>query len=187
MRWRNNALMLGCVQHGTMAGRTHTLEESACEGVRVQRQGGLARTCQAGSRARIRPKPRLLLICSFIIPFYSYFQTQVRFKFQKFILNFPSFKLWFRTSISKCQNNPNVNINFIVYDNNIYSFPYYCFMGGINGFINISFLIFYFMFLFKIGGQAYVFHKMHHHKIINKRSTFLYLFISYLTNLNIII
>ena len=57
------------------------------------------------------------------------------------------------------------------------------FMGGINGFINISFLIFYFMFLFKIGGQVYVFHKMHHHKIIIKRSTFLYLFIGHLTNL----
>jgi hypothetical protein len=56
-------------------------------------------------------------------------------------------------------------------------------MGGINGFINISFLIFYFMFLFKIGGQVYVFHKMHHHKITIKRSTFLYLFIGPLTNL----
>jgi hypothetical protein len=56
-------------------------------------------------------------------------------------------------------------------------------MVGANGFINISFLIFYFMFLFKIGGQVYVFHKMHHHKIINKRSTFLYLFIGHLTNL----
>jgi hypothetical protein len=64
-----------------------------------------------------------------------------------------------------------VNLNFTVYDNNIYSFPYYLFMGGINGFINISFLIFCFMFLFKIGGQVYVFHKMHHHKIIIKRST----------------
>jgi hypothetical protein len=54
-------------------------------------------------------------------------------------------------------------------------------MGGVNGFLNISFLIFYFMFLFKIGGQVYVFHKMHHHKI-NMRSTF-FLFIGHLTNL----
>jgi hypothetical protein len=46
-------------------------------------------------------------------------------------------------------------------------------MGGINDFINISFLIFYFMFLFKIEGQVYVFHMMHHKKeIIIKRSTF---------------
>jgi hypothetical protein len=56
-------------------------------------------------------------------------------------------------------------------------------MEGINGFITIPFLIFYFMFSFKIGGQIYVFNKMHHHKIISKRSTFLYLFIGYLTNL----
>jgi hypothetical protein len=28
------------------------------------------------------------------------------------------------------------------------------------------------MFLFKIGGQVYVFNKMHQHKIIIKRSTF---------------
>jgi hypothetical protein len=39
------------------------------------------------------------------------------------------------------------------------------------------------MFLFKIGGQVYVFHKMHYHKIINQRSTLLYLFIGHLTNL----
>jgi uncharacterized membrane protein YjdF len=44
------------------------------------------------------------------------------------------------------------------------------------------FLIFYFMILFKIGGQVYVFYKMPHHKI-NKRSTLLYLFIGRLTNL----
>jgi hypothetical protein len=56
-------------------------------------------------------------------------------------------------------------------------------MEGINGFINISFLIFYFMFLFKIGGQVYVFHKMHHHKIISNRSTSFYLFIGHLINL----
>jgi hypothetical protein len=33
-------------------------------------------------------------------------------------------------------------------------------MDGINGSMNISFLIYYSMFLFKIGGQVYVFHKM---------------------------
>jgi hypothetical protein len=54
--------------------------------------------------------------------------------------------------------NPNVNLNSTVYNIIIYSFPYHS---------------------FKIGGQIYVFNKMHHHKIINKRSTFLYLFIGY--------
>jgi hypothetical protein len=76
-----------------------------------------------------------------------------------------------------------MNINSIVYNIIIYSFPYHLFMEGINGFIKSSFLILYFMFSFKIGGQIYVFNKMHHHKIINKRSTFLYLFIGHLTNL----
>jgi hypothetical protein len=76
-----------------------------------------------------------------------------------------------------------MNINYIVYNIIIYYFSYHLFMEGINGFIKISFLSFYFMFSFKIGGQIYVFNKMHHHKIIIKRSTFLYLFIGYLTNL----
>jgi hypothetical protein len=76
----------------------------------------------------------------------------------------------------------NVNITSIVYNIIIYSFPCYLFMRGMNGFINISFLIFYFMFLFKIGGQVYAFHKVPHHKI-NKMSTLLYLFIGHLTNL----
>jgi hypothetical protein len=39
------------------------------------------------------------------------------------------------------------------------------------------------MFSFKIGGQVYVFHKMHHHKINSKRPTSLYLFIGHLINL----
>ena len=63
---------------------------------------------------------------------------------------FSSFKHWFRTSIFKCQNNSNVNINFTVYDNNIYSFPYYLFMRGINGFMNIYFLTFSFMLYLKL-------------------------------------
>jgi hypothetical protein len=32
-----------------------------------------------------------------------------------------------------------VNINLIIYDNIFYSFPYYLFMGEINGFIKIPF------------------------------------------------
>ena len=44
----------------------------------------------------------------------------------------------------------------------IYYFPCPLFMRGINGFINISFLIYYFMFLFKFGGQVYVLHNMLH-------------------------
>jgi hypothetical protein len=43
------------------------------------------------------------------------------------------------------------------------------------------------MFSFKIGGLIYVVNKMHYHKTIGKRSTFLYLFISYLTNLILLI
>jgi hypothetical protein len=38
-------------------------------------------------------------------------------------------------------------------------------------------------FLFKIGDQVHVFHKMYHPKIIITRSTLLYLFIGHLTNL----
>jgi hypothetical protein len=56
-------------------------------------------------------------------------------------------------------------------------------MEGTNGFIKIPFLIFYFMFSFKIGGLIYVFTKIYYHKIISKSSSFLYLFIGYLTDL----
>ena len=43
-----------------------------------------------------------------------------------------------------------------------------------------------FIFSFKIGDLICVVNKMHYHKTIGKRSTFLYLFISCLTNLNVI-
>jgi hypothetical protein len=56
-------------------------------------------------------------------------------------------------------------------------------MEGINSFIKIPFLTFYFMFSFKMGGLIYVFNKIYYHKIIIMRSTFLYLFIGYITNL----
>jgi hypothetical protein len=79
--------------------------------------------------------------------------------------------------------NTTVNITSTIFNIIIYYFPCYLFMGRINGLIKIPFLILYFMFLFKIGGQVYVFHKMHHHKIIIKRSIFLYLFIGHLTDL----
>jgi hypothetical protein len=62
-----------------------------------------------------------------------------------------------------------VNIIPIVSNAIIYYFPYHLFREGIDGFINISFLIYYFMFLFKIGGQVYVLHEMHHHKFISMR------------------
>jgi hypothetical protein len=39
--------------------------------------------------------------------------------------------------------------------------------------LKFLFLIFYLMFLFKSGDQVYVFHKMHYHKFIINRSTFL--------------
>jgi hypothetical protein len=38
-------------------------------------------------------------------------------------------------------------------------------------------------FHFTFCGQLYVFDKIHHNKVINKRCTLLYLFIGYLTNL----
>jgi hypothetical protein len=48
----------------------------------------------------------------------------------------------------------------------------------------IPFLIFYFyVFILKIGSLIYVFNKMYYYKTIGKRSTFLHLFIGYLTNL----
>jgi hypothetical protein len=49
--------------------------------------------------------------------------------------------------------------------------------------ITIYFLIFYFTFSFIIWGHIHVFNNMHHNHIINKRCTFLYLFIDYLINL----
>ena len=47
--------------------------------------------------------------------------------------------------------------------------------------LKIPFLIF--MFSFKIGGQVYVFHKMHNHNIISKRSISLHLFVGHLIKL----
>jgi hypothetical protein len=70
-----------------------------------------------------------------------------------------------------------VNINSTVYNIIIYYFPHHLFMEGLNGFIKIPFLVFYFIFSFKIGGLIYISNKMHYHKIISMRSTFLYLFI----------
>jgi hypothetical protein len=78
---------------------------------------------------------------SFVFFFYIPFSNPIQICF-----NFPSAKI-------------NPNINFIVYNIIIInSFPYYLFMGGTNGFIKIPFL----MFLFKIGDQVYVFHKIYH-------------------------
>ena len=49
--------------------------------------------------------------------------------------------------------------------------------------LKIPFLIFHLMFLFEIGDQVYVSHKMCNHNIISKRSPSLHLFIGHLTNL----
>jgi hypothetical protein len=68
--------------------------------------------------------------------------------------NFPSVKI-----------KTKVNITSTIFNIIIYYFPCYLFRGGINGFIKIPFLIFYLMFLFKIGDQVYVFHKMYHQKL----------------------
>jgi hypothetical protein len=115
---------------------------------------------------------KLFFFYTFCFFFISNFKHSIQIQIPVLNFHFPSVKI-----------NPNVNINSTVYNIIIYSFPFHLFMEGINGFITIPFLIFYFMFSFKIGGQIYVFNKMHHHKIISKRSTFLYLFIGYLTNL----
>jgi hypothetical protein len=49
--------------------------------------------------------------------------------------------------------------------------------------LKLPFTLSIFMFSFKIGGLIYVFNKIYYHKTIDKRSSFLYLFIGYLTNL----
>jgi hypothetical protein len=55
-------------------------------------------------------------------------------------------------------------------------------MGGINGFIKILFLIFYFYVSIYGLGLNLVFHRMYHNNIISKRCTFLHFFIGYLIN-----
>ena len=65
-------------------------------------------------------------------------------------------------------------------------FPsYYSIMGEIMNLLSfpLFLLILYFIFSFIIWDQIYVFNKVPHNKVISKRCTFLYLFISYLTNL----
>jgi hypothetical protein len=49
--------------------------------------------------------------------------------------------------------------------------------------VSLKFSIFYFYVFIKIGGLIYVFNKMYCHKTIDKRSTFPYPIISYLTSL----
>jgi hypothetical protein len=57
-------------------------------------------------------------------------------------------------------------------------------MDGINGFIRNSLSHFFILgFHLKIGNLICSFNKMHCHETIGKRSTFLYLFISCLTDL----
>jgi hypothetical protein len=51
--------------------------------------------------------------------------------------------------------NTNVNIKSIVYNIIVYSFRYYLSIEGINDFIKISFLTFYFMFSIKCLTQNY--------------------------------
>jgi hypothetical protein len=60
-------------------------------------------------------------------------------------------------------------------------------MGGTNGSINISFLIFYFMFLFKIGGKFTFSIKCITTKSSTRDQPFLYLFIGHFTNLVLLI
>jgi hypothetical protein len=74
-----------------------------------------------------------------------------------------------------------VIITSTVYNVSIYSFPCYLFMEGINSFIKIPFLIFYFYIFIKFGGLISRF--LNYHKLISKGSTFLYPFIGHLFNL----
>jgi hypothetical protein len=55
---------------------------------------------------------------------------------------------------------------------------YYPIMEDIMNFLSFSFSVFYFMFLFKIGDQVYVFHRMHHQKWSSRdQPFFIYLLI----------
>ena len=108
----------------------------------------------------------------FILFFFSIlFSNPIQIQTHVFNFNFLSVKI-----------NPNVNINSTVYNIIIYSFPYYLFMGEINDFIKISFLTFYFTFLFKIlrSNLSYIF-KNASQKIISKGCIFS-LFIYWLLN-----
>jgi hypothetical protein len=87
-----------------------------------------------GREKGIRPKSGLRFSFS-LFSFLFQIPTQIQIHVLNF--KFPSVKI-----------NPNVNINSTVSKIIIYSFPYYLFMEGINDFIKIFFLIFYFMFLF---------------------------------------
>jgi hypothetical protein len=93
------------------------------------------------------------------------------FKFQFQVFN-PNSNIYFEVQVPNFTHNPNVNITPTIFITIIYFFTCYLFMGGINDFINISFLLFYFMFLFKIEGQVYVFHMMHHKKISSRYQPF---------------
>jgi hypothetical protein len=76
---------------------------------------------------------------------YSYFQFEA-FK--------PNSNPYFEFPIPSVKINTAVNLNFTVCDNNIYSFPYYLFLGEINGLSKIFFpfsFIFYFYFQLPIS------------------------------------
>jgi hypothetical protein len=106
-----------------------------------------------GGKKGSRPKSGLRFSFS-LFSFLFQIPTQIQIHVLNF--KFPSVKI-----------NPNVNINSNVYNIIIYSFPYYLFIEGINDFIKIFFLIFYFMFSFKISRSnlSYVFNKMAHTKL----------------------
>jgi hypothetical protein len=87
------------------------------------------------------------------------------------------------SQVSKYQTYPYKNITYIISIIIIYYFPCHLFMGGINGFIKILCLIFYFYVSIYGLGLNLVFHRMYHNDIISKRCTFLHFFIGYLINL----
>jgi hypothetical protein len=125
--------------------------------MREGENGGVGQNCG------IRPKLGLHMSFSFFFFFSLFFSISNSNTISNSWLNF---------KFPSVQINTNVNITFTTYNIITYSFSLLFIYGRNKWFHKHSFLIFYFMFLFKIGGQVYVFHKMHHHKIIIKRSTF---------------
>jgi hypothetical protein len=93
---------------------------------------------------------------------FIYFQFQVLIQFHIELKLQVNSNLGFQFPFSNCHNLFKRGIDTIV-------LPFYLFIEGINGSIKIPFLIYYFMFLFKFGGQVYVLHKIlhqsYHHEV----------------------
>jgi hypothetical protein len=108
----------------------------------------------------------LYSISSFSNPKISSSTSKFSLQIQTYVLNF---------NFSSVKINTTVNINLTVYDNIFfYSFPYYLFMGGINGFIKIPILVFYLIFVFEIGIKFMLSIKCITQKLSSRDQPFLY-------------